>query len=172
VKKLYLVRHAKSDYPGDVSGDHDRPLSKRGEKGCKAIGQYMKEKDLLPEKILCSDAVRTSMTVKNILRATGENIPVIYLKELYLATAGEILKILAKVSDDVESVMVVCHNPGVESLAKLLVGGGDKESIERLRIKYPTAGLACFSINTDSWKVIDPQSGFLEEFVTPKILGA
>jgi phosphohistidine phosphatase len=170
VKKLYLLRHAKSDYPQNVD-DHDRPLNKRGENACKTIGKYMKENGLLPDKILCSDATRTSMTVKNVLRAAGENIEVLHLKELYLATAGEILKILAKVHDDVPSVMVVCHNPGVEQLARFLVGGGDIESIARLRVKYPTCALAVFTLDTDSWKKIDPQIGRLDVFITPKWLG-
>ncbi|MCE3232442.1 MAG: phosphoglycerate mutase protein [Rickettsiaceae bacterium] len=169
MKKLYLLRHAKSDYPQNVD-DHDRPLNKRGQEASKLIGKYIKENNLIPEKILCSDAVRTSMTAKNITREAGANITISFMKELYLATPGEILKILAKVDDKVNSVMVVCHNPGVEQLAKLLTASGDANSIAQLKTKYPTAGLACFSIDTESWGEINPGSANLDRFVIPREL--
>ena len=169
MKQLYILRHAKSDYPAGTD-DHERPLNKRGEKACKLMGKYIQENNIAPQAILCSDATRTTQTAKNIMRAAGIQNPISFSKTLYLATPGEILKEIAKVDDSIESVLIVAHNPGVEQLARLLTAAGDAESIARLKEKYPTAALACFSIDATSWKEINPASGNLDKFITPKML--
>jgi phosphohistidine phosphatase len=87
-----------------------------------------------------------------------------------LATAGEILKEIAKVDDKINSIMIVAHNPGVAVLAKLLAGSGKKESLELLQIKYSTAGLAILNFNMLSWSILDPSSGYLQEFIIPNNL--
>jgi phosphohistidine phosphatase len=169
VKKLYLLRHAKSDYNNNVD-DHDRPLNKRGEKSCRIIGEYIKKHDIAPQIILCSDAIRTMLTAKNIVRECGIDTNITFTKQLYLATAGEILKVIARIDNTVDSAMVVCHNPGVENLAKFLLEDGNNDSIHRLKTKYSTCGLACFTLQTDNWAEINPQSGYLDYFATPKTL--
>jgi phosphohistidine phosphatase len=170
MKKLYILRHAKSDYPDNVSDDHERPLNKRGEKACNLIGDYLKTNNITPEVILSSDAVRTTQTINNILRAASYDINVQFSGKLYLATPGEILKEIAKISDDINSIMVVCHNPGAAQLAMMLTAGGDTDSINLMRTKYPTAGLACLTLKTETWKQVNPASGNLDKFVTPKSL--
>jgi phosphohistidine phosphatase len=170
MKKLYLMRHAKSDYPNNRIDDHERPLNKRGEISCKIMGKYIKEQNLIADRILCSDSVRTTTTAINILREIKEDIPIHFTKELYLATAGEMLKILAKTDDELNSVMIITHNPGIEQLAKFILKSGDAESIHRLQTKFSTAALACFSLDTDSWQKINPGSGNLDSFITPGML--
>ena len=170
MKKLYILRHAKSDYPDDVSSDKERPLNKRGEKACDLIGQYLKENNIFPEIILSSDAVRTTQTINNVLRIAEHAVDVSFTPKLYLATPGEILKEIVKVDAEVSSVMVVCHNPGVEQLSAILTGGGDADSISRIKVKYPTAGMACFTIEAGKWGEVNPGCGHLDSFITPKAL--
>ncbi len=170
MKKLYILRHAKSASPSNID-DHERPLNKRGEDACKLIGKYLKSNNIVPEGILCSTALRTKSTIKNILREAGFDKDVEFNKKLYLATAGEILKELAKADDDINSVMIICHNPGVQHLALVLFGGGDLEAAKKIKEKYSTAAMAEFSFQVDSWKNITPGSGHLEKYITPKMLG-
>ncbi len=170
MKKLYVLRHAKSDYPQGVS-DHERPINRRGIKDCTAIGEYLKQNNLKPDVILSSDAMRTTMTIKNVLREAGYDIDVDFRKRLYLATPGEMLKEIATINDASQSAMIVCHNPGAEQLVKFLTKSGGYDAISRIKVKYPTAGLARLVLDSDSWKNIQPTSGYLEDFVSPKVLG-
>lgn len=167
MKTLYILRHAKADYPSGVP-DHDRPLNKRGEQACLAIGRYLKTSGICPEVIISSDSCRTAQTITNIVREAGINTEIQYSNRLYLATAGEMLKELSKIDDKVNSVMLVCHNPGAEILATILSGSGSSEAIQNVKNKFPTCGLAYLELETDSWKIIDPACGFLKEFITPK----
>lgn len=169
MKKLYILRHAKADYPAGVE-DHERPLNKRGEQASIVTGKYLKLKGISPDYIISSDSCRTAQTIKNILREAGINTQVQYSKKLYLATAGEMLKELAKIDDKIASVLLVCHNPSAQQLATILAGNGNPQAIQNVKNKYPTCGLAYLELDTDSWKIIDPACGFLKEFVTPKSL--
>jgi phosphohistidine phosphatase len=170
MKKLFLLRHAKSDYPNNVNDDHARPLNKRGEADCRKIARYLKENNISPQAILASDATRTTSTINNLLRETASATQVQFLSKLYLATPGEILKEVAKIDNSLQSAMIVAHNPGIEQLARILIKDGKPESLAKIRIKYPTCALTCLELDTDSWSRIDPQSGYLANFITPKML--
>jgi phosphohistidine phosphatase len=169
MKKLYILRHAKSDYPNGV-GDFDRPLNKRGFDACLLIGKYLNDNFIKPEVILSSSSKRTEQTINTIISASHLAVKPQFIDKLYLATAGEILKEIAKVDDKINSIMIVAHNPGVAVLAKLLAGSGKKESLELLQIKYSTAGLAILNFNMLSWSILDPSSGYLQEFIIPNNL--
>lgn len=169
MKKLYILRHAKADYPAGVE-DHERPLNKRGEQASLVIGRYLKINDISPDFIISSDSCRTAQTIKIALREAGIDTPIQFSQKLYLATAGEMLKELAKIDDKITSAMIVCHNPGAEILTSILAGKANSEAIQNVKKKYPTCGLAYLELDTDSWKIIDPACGFLKEFVTPKSL--
>src|SRR3989344_3556657 len=129
------------------------------------MGQYLKDNKIAPEVILSSDAKRTTETINNILTAAGLTVKPAFTKALYLATPGEMLKEIAKVADSVQSVMLVCHNPGAEQLAKILIKSGNAADIERLKQKYPTAALTCLTLGSDSWKTLNPASCHLDFFI-------
>lgn len=170
MKKLFLLRHAKSDYPANVNDDHERPLNKRGENDSRKMGEYFKKNNINPDVILCSDAKRTSSTIENIIRAAWFNKKPAFLKSLYLATPGEILKELAKIDNSNNSALVVAHNPGIEQLAKILIKTGNYEALSRIRIKYPTCALTILEINSANWQEINPASADIIDFITPKML--
>ncbi|PIR38727.1 MAG: hypothetical protein COV35_06080 [Alphaproteobacteria bacterium CG11_big_fil_rev_8_21_14_0_20_39_49] len=169
MKKLYILRHAKSDYPEGVQ-DHARPLNKRGNSASVAMGKYISLNRINPDVILSSDSTRTTQTINNIVREAAIETKVDFIGRLYLATPGEILKELAKLDDSFSSAMVVCHNPGAEMLTAILAGNGNNGALQNLKKGYPTCSLACLTVNSDSWKNIDAGSAYLDEFITPKIL--
>lgn len=169
VKNLYLLRHAKSEHPDGV-GDHDRPLNGRGKGNAVEMGKYIAETGV-PDVILCSDSTRTKQTLQGVLQAFAHEPKVFYLKQLYLATPGEILREVSKLGDDVTSVMVVAHNPGIHQLSVLLTGDiTDAALFNTMRAKFPTCALAMLATGVASWKELEPGFCSLEKFITPKEL--
>lgn len=164
MKKLYLLRHAQSSNPQGVS-DHSRQLDKIGKQECKSMQAYLIENNIHPALVLCSDSVRTTMTAKNIFNGIS-GINVTYNAKLYNATPGEILKEIAKISDDISSIMLIAHNPGIQQLAFILAGWGDKEMLGMIKSEYPTCALTEYSFNVDTWKNVQPGKGELDKFIT------
>lgn len=167
--KLYLLRHAKSSW-ADTTGDFERPLAERGRRAAPAMADMMRERGYVPELILVSPAKRTRETVEMVQPRLGPDIPIELDRRLYLASAGVILERLRQVRDDVASVMIVGHNPGLERLARELAATGDQANLARLRRKYPTAALAVIEFAVSQWRRLKPGNGRLTAFVTPRDL--
>ena len=127
MSRLYLLRHAKSSWDDPGLVDHDRPLAPRGRQAAEAIGAYLREHDIGPELVLCSSAARTRETLERV-GLTGQ-----IEDALYGAGASALLARLHEVPDEVASVMLIGHNPGMRQLAVDLAGLDDK---------FPTAALA------------------------------
>lgn len=163
MKKLYLLRHAKSAHPQGID-DHNRPLDEEGKRECKVMSAYFIKNNVKPGLVLCSDSVRTTNTAKNIFQDI-RTINIVYNKKLYNATAGEILKEIAKVPDDSAEIMVIGHNPGIGQLAFILAGQGDKDVLAQIKSEYPTCALTEYSFNIEKWNDIGPGVGKLERFV-------
>jgi len=143
MKTLLIMRHAKSSWKDKNLKDRKRPLSKRGKRNAPQMGELIKEKELVPQMILSSDAVRAHQTVELFTGTSGFTGDVKYIDDLYMAEAGEYLDALRKTPDDLERVMIVGHNPGLESLLPLLTG-----QVESL----PTAAIAHLTLPIDHWK--------------------
>lgn len=166
---LSLLRHAKSAWDDPSLDDHERALAPRGIKAAPLVGRHIAREKLQPELILCSDAVRTRATLALLLPELVSPPPAIrYEPRLYLAAPDTILDVIAKSAGKARHVMVVGHNPGLHALALSLTGGGDKAALAELATKFPTAALALLTFQTRSWKDLQPASGRLQCFVTPR----
>jgi phosphohistidine phosphatase len=162
MKTLLIMRHAKSSWKDKDLKDRKRPLSKRGKRNAPQMGELIKEKELIPQIILSSDAVRARQTVEMLTETSGFTGEVKYDDDLYMAEADEYLDSLRKVSDDFERVMIVGHNPGLESLLPLLTG-----RVESL----PTAAIAHLTLPVDHWKELSKKTkAELVEIWKPKEL--
>jgi phosphohistidine phosphatase len=166
---LHLLRHAKSSWAEAGLDDHDRPLAPRGEKAVRRIGEHLAKTAHPPELVLCSSARRTTMTLAGITASLPAGVDTSVEAPLYAASGGELLERLRRVSDDVDGVMIIGHNPGLEDLALLLVGAGDGSLRARLATKYPTGALATMSF-TGSWAGLGPGRATLEGYVVPRDL--
>ena len=113
MKRLYLLRHAKSSWKDTSLPDHDRPLSGRGRRAAKAIARHLREQDLEPQLVLCSTARRARETLERIQPALGAA-TVEFEHDLYAASADALLERLRRVPDTVASVMLIGHNPGLQ----------------------------------------------------------
>jgi phosphohistidine phosphatase len=167
--KLYLLRHAKSDWPAGVD-DHERPLDSRGERAATLMGAYLSQRGVSLSLVLCSSARRTLETLRRITDELGREVPVRVERELYLASAPELLQRLRRLDDEPEGVLLVGHNPGLAELAVALAGEGSGEVLRRMREKFPTGALAELELPLSSWNELRPGSGVLRDFRTPKQL--
>ncbi|MFM9841630.1 MAG: SixA phosphatase family protein [Dongiaceae bacterium] len=166
MKRLLLLRHAKSSRDNPRLQDFDRPLAKRGREAAPEIGRLMRTAGWLPELVLCSTARRTQETAELVLAELGGNIKVRHLDTLYLAAPEQMLNEIHAVEGKAGTLLVVAHNPGTALLANHLAASGDKKALQHLREKYPTAGLAVFEADINSWSKLDRAN--LIDFVTPR----
>jgi phosphohistidine phosphatase len=167
MKQLFLLRHAKSSWDDADLADHDRPLAPRGERALKLMAEHLGRERVTPALVLCSSAVRTRETLERIAPALGEGIPVEIERGLYGASEQRLLERLRAVDDEVESVMLIGHNPGVAQLARSLAGSG--RNVADLSGKYPTGAVATLEFS-GRWGDLQPGRAELTDFVTPKQL--
>jgi len=168
-KTLLLLRHAKSSWDDPGLADHDRPLAPRGRRASVLIAAYLREHSITPARVLCSSSTRTRETLERISAGLGDEVEIEIEEGLYAASAGDLLARLRGVSDDVGSLMVIGHAPGIPELARRLAGGG--AGLERLERKFPTAALATLSFEGD-WGDLAPGAAELVDFVKPRELEA
>jgi len=164
VRSLYLLRHAKSSWDDPALADHDRPLAPRGRRDGKLIAEHLHSEGIEPELVLCSSAVRTQETLE-LIRSALAGATVAVEDELYGASSDELLGRIRAVPDEVASVMVIGHNPGLHQLALVLAASGGER--DRLREKFPTAALATLAFRGSA---VEPGSATLAAYVVPKQL--
>ncbi len=147
MRRLMLLRHAKSSWSDDTLPDHERPLNKRGKRTAPMVGRRLRSHDLVPELIVSSTAKRARATAEAVAEAAGVSSPLEFRDELYLASAGELLLQAQSFPDPISTAMLVAHNPGMEDLVRILSGRVEA---------FPTAALGVFAIEIDTWQELDP----------------
>jgi phosphohistidine phosphatase len=153
MRKLYILRHAKSAWDTDAVSDFQRPLAKRGMRNARLMGEWMVEHAINPEYIISSPALRTWQTVTLVCNALGIDETRIECSiDLYLAEVETLLTRLRQVPASINSVLLVGHNPGLEELVMWITNGraprfGDGKLL-------PTATLAIFSMDV-GWEQLD-----------------
>jgi phosphohistidine phosphatase len=165
MRRAFLLRHAKSSWKESGLADHDRPLAPRGWKATKPLREHLRREAVAPAVVLCSSARRARETLEGIAPALAKDVPVRIERELYTASAQRLLERLRALDDELDSVLVIGHNPALEQLALTLSGGG--EPLDALRRKYPTGALATLEF-AGSWSELASGSAELTDFVTPK----
>jgi phosphohistidine phosphatase len=167
MKRLFLLRHAKSSWKDSSLPDHDRPLAGRGKRASKTMATYMRENGIEPALVLCSSATRARETLARVAPGLGGSPEVRIESELYEASAPGLLRRLQRVDGGVSSVLLVGHNPSVERLALDLASRGP--ALERLASKYPTGALATLEFD-GAWSELEPDAARLVGFVKPRDL--
>ena len=163
MKTLLVLRHAKSSWDDSRLDDHDRPLNDRGEADAPRVGEFVRASDLMPDAIISSDAVRARSTAEAMAAAAGFPGTILLEPRLYHAGVAEIVDVLASVVDeDVETVMIVGHNPGLEELVARLTGAHET---------LPTAALARIALPVERWSELTAATrGTLDGLWRPKEL--
>ena len=164
---LSLLRHAKSSWKDPTIPDHDRPLNARGKTEAPLMGKAVAKHGLAPDLVLCSTARRTRDTLELVLPELKKEPKIVYEDGLYHGTPQEMLDLLREVPPSASQVLLVGHNPELQSFALDLIGSGAKHLKDRLETKYPTAGLVVLRFQAGDWKDVAVNSGKLELFLAP-----
>jgi phosphohistidine phosphatase len=171
MKRIYLLRHAKSSWDDPALSDFDRPLNKRGRKAAPRLGKLLKKRGWTPDLVLCSTAARAAETWELAAAELKSEPQVKPLKTLYLATPSQMLRAMQRTPPEAASVMLVGHNPGIENLAAQLAGPESKKKpLARLREKFPTAALAVFDFEAADWASLGQGGCRLVDFVVARDL--
>jgi phosphohistidine phosphatase len=166
--RLALLRHAKSSWDEPSLDDFERPLSTRGRAAAPLMGHVLASLKFEPDVILCSPSQRTRETLAGIAPTFSGTPDVAFDGLLYLASAGDLLVRIKLVANPKAQILVIGHNPGLHTLAARLAVLGDPALIARLNDRFPTAALAVFSFPQPAWPQLDPATGHLDAFITPK----
>jgi phosphohistidine phosphatase len=171
MRRLLLLRHAKSSWDTPGLADLDRPLAPRGRRTAPLVAQLMVKRHWLPDLVLCSQAERVRETWRLMAPLLGEQIPAKTLRTIYPGAPSRLLMTLRRAPDEARTLLLIGHNPGLGALATSLCGAGSKKALEKMSTKFPTAGLAVIDFDVDQWSDAANGGGRLEAFVRPKDLG-
>ena len=158
MKTLYLLRHAKSENLAPGSTDLDRTLKESGKRQAQDLGGFLKQQNLKLDLVLCSTAARARETSEIILSSAELPAEVHYEPAIYDAEPLSLLQLISKIRNDVNTVFLVGHNPGIEDLVRLLTNRAEQIS---------TCTLARISFDTDEWNKVAAGTGVLEQLMRP-----
>jgi phosphohistidine phosphatase len=174
MRRLMLLRHAKTENDAPSGRDQDRRLDKRGRHDAAEIGGWIGRHPPFPDLVLVSNAIRAHQTWEIAWEAMKELAPepvVELVPDLYGADPAQLLQVLRDASaSDPARLMLVGHNPGMHELALALARSGDAAGRRALADNLPTSGLAVFDFDIDDWTEVAFRRGRLTVFVSPKLL--
>jgi phosphohistidine phosphatase len=163
MKKLYLVRHAKSSWEEPGGSDMDRPLLEKGIKRTLKVIRYLNEKNIKIDQMISSPATRALQTA--ILVAKGIGYPEEKIRvdrKIYDGYYDRILDLIYATKNEIQSLMIFGHNPTITHLANLFLHPG----VDQL----PTTGTICISFDTEKWESIPSVEPVSEFIIFPKML--
>ncbi|MCY3698722.1 MAG: histidine phosphatase family protein [Gemmatimonadetes bacterium] len=162
MKTLLILRHAKSSWDQPGLRDHDRPLNPRGRRDAPRMGRFLAERDLVPDRIVSSTAVRARTTAELAAAEFGEEVEIETTHDLYGASPDGYIEVAEAMGGTAERLMLVGHNPGITSLVWHLTGEGEY---------MPTAALAAVELDIEDWSELgSARRGRLAGLWRPKAL--
>ena len=159
---LYVLRHAKSSWDDPFLSDAERPLAQRGRDACAALRRHFASIGLSPQLVLCSPSQRTRETWDRVADGVSGQPQVRYVSTVYGASAQELLELMHQVPEDIERLMLIGHNPGIEDLIA---------SLDRSRSQMPTGAFATVEVS-GAWAQLDQGTATLRSLVRPRELAA
>ena len=161
--KLWIIRHAKSSWADRGQADFERPLNDRGERDGRSMKSWLGRQDGFADWIWSSDAKRALATSEFVRRAFASTNPqIVEDHRLYLADPDAILSVVRETPEDVRSVVLVAHNPGLTYLVNMLAAANATDNL-------PTFGVARFSY-AGKWIDLERGRSKLDFLVSPKTI--
>lgn len=145
MKKLYLIRHAKSSWKDMTLDDFDRPLNKRGKKNAPFMASKLKQKNIIPDLLLSSPAKRAKATAKHFKEIYEFKDEIVYDDSLYHPSFNEMEEVIKTIDNKNDTVFLFSHNPAINSFV---------ESYIDLYENVPTTGVVGISFDTNKWEDI------------------
>jgi len=159
LKRLLLLRHAKSSWGDSSLADFDRPLNERGLRAAPLVGRFMRRRKLDPDLVISSPAERARQTTALVAESAKLSAPLRFDERVYEATPARLVEVVSQVEESAGEVLLVGHNPGLEGLLELLTG--ESRSM-------PTAALARVALGIEKWGRLREGAGRVELFVRPR----
>lgn len=152
-KYLFVMRHAKSSWNHPGLSDHDRPLNKRGLRDSPLMAQFMNRQKLAPSLILSSSAHRAKTTAELFQSHLEAPAQWEIVEDFYLAPPEIYLQHVMRIPDEISQVILIGHNPGLETLVEQLAGETHR---------MPTAAIAGFHTQIASWSSLPTETSSMK----------
>lgn len=167
IKRLYLLRHAKTEIGSATMQDHERVLIERGREDALRLGIWLNRSAIKVDQVMSSTSVRTRQTAEQLAQNWCEHDGVVFSDSLYLASAGDVLATVQSCDESHQSVMIIGHNPGIHQCALLLAGQAEHNALRDMEMNFPTCALAILEWQAAyAWRDVNPQSATLKAFYT------
>ena len=159
-----MIRHAQA---ADAPGDRDRPLTAQGMQNAAAIGSWLEGNGYVPDRAVVSPALRTRQTWEQVAEASPAGVTSDVDERIYDNTVDAVLDVIAETPEDVQTLVVVGHNPSVGELSFALDDGmGDPGAQRKLHAGFPAGGVAVFEV-AGLFADIAPDAATLTAFEVP-----
>lgn len=169
MSRLYLLRHAVAAWPQPGMRDFDRPLEPNGLEDARRLGGVMADRRFLPDRVLCSTALRARQTWGELAKGLGDDPDrATYLDELYHSDIGTYSELITEGAGN-GSLLVVGHNPMMEDVALAFSAEGEQDAKRALRAGFAACGLAIIDMDGPIERA-RPDMGYLRMFLRPQDL--
>lgn len=167
MKRLILIRHAKSSWSSGASDDQSRPLNDRGRAAAAKVGNWLNAQGYLPSQVMSSNAARCAETWEGIAPMLS-NSPeeVSFQSELYLAGPQTMLEALKAAKQD--TVLMLGHMPGIGEFARDL--RRDPPPAHEAFSKYPTCAVTVLDFKAENWSEVQMGTGKFVAYAAPRDL--
>ena len=167
MKRLTVLRHAKSSWKDRELDDFERPLNGRGQRAARRVGREMSERGMQFDFILASPAVRVRETIAGLQEEHELDAPIQFEPRIYMARVAELLELIAMIPDEAHDALLVGHNTSAERLVIKLARDDGRGLRKRVEEKFPTAALAVIELPIKDWGELEPESGRLVDLIYP-----
>jgi phosphohistidine phosphatase len=170
MKRLFVLRHAKSSWDDPALDDFNRPLNDRGWKAARRMGRELRQRDLRFDLVVSSMAARARETLDGIRDKLDLNVEVRFEPRMYLASEETLLSLVRALPQKVHCPLLIGHNPGLERLLVELTHDDGDGLRHRIAHRYPTGAFAGVELPARHWVEVAPGSGEVVELILPKEL--
>jgi phosphohistidine phosphatase len=171
MKRLAILRHAKSDWGDPELDDLNRPLNERGWKAARRMGRELRDRGFKFDLVLASTAARVRETIDGLQEKYDFGpAPIQFEPRLYMASEPLLLSLVRELPGSAHAPLLVGHNPGLERLVLGLTRDDSGRRRERIAHKFPTAAFAVIELPAQRWADVEAGSGELVELILPKEL--
>ena len=169
MRRLTLIRHAKSSWDDRSLDDFDRPLNPHGWKSARRIGRELKKKHMRFDICVASPAARVRETLDGLGEGYGQfAFEIRFERGIYEASVAALLNVIQELPESAADALLVGHNPGLERLIVELTRRGKLH--DEVARKFPTAAVAVAEFPVFRWSDVQPGTGTLVDLIVPKEL--
>lgn len=168
MKRLILLRHAKSAWADPDLDDHDRPLNQRGRLAAPLMGLWLAERGFVPDAVLCSSSVRTVETWQRARAALPGAPEATVDAALYHADPARMLAAIRSTAPEAVTLLLVGHQPGIGALTRRLATPDTPAQCTRAYQKFPTAAVAVIDFDAEAWSDVTWGTGRFHSFAVPR----